>query len=163
MKKTTFKKIIGYAALEGHWLRRRHFDDEILAHVTERIKQSESHHTGELVLAVEAAMPAHEPDAHLRALEVYGRLRIWDTPLKSGVLLYIALDQRAIEIIADRGVTADNTQWEQVCMRLQQHFSQGDYIDGLLQAVDDIEQILLVHAPQGDISANILPNEPVLI
>lgn len=161
--KTTFKKIIGYAALEGHWLRRRHFDDEVLAHVTERIKHSESRHTGELVLAIESVMPAHEQDPAVRALEVYGRLRIWDTPLNSGVLLYIALDQRAIEIIADRGITAENAQWEQVCARLQQYFSQGDYIDGLFAAVDEIEQILLEHAPVGDTNANILPNEPVII
>lgn len=161
--KNAFKKLTGYAALEGQWLRRRHFDEELLAHVAERIKASENTHTGELVLAIEAVMPAHEPDPSMRALEVYGRLRIWDTPLNSGVLLYIALDQRAIEIIADRGITAANTQWQQVCEGLQTHFAQGEYIEGLFAAVDKIEQILQKHAPVGDTSVDILPNEPVII
>lgn len=161
--KKTLKKWIGYTALEGQWLRRRHFDAEILTHVAERIKASEKNHTGELVLAIEAVMPSHEQDPHMRALEVYGRLRIWDTPLNSGVLLYIALDQRAIEIIADRGISAQNEQWRHVCTALQTHFEQGDYIEGLLTAVDEIETILLTHAPTGDSSANILPNEPVII
>ncbi len=161
MKK--FKQITGIAALEGQWLRRRHFDEEVLAHVAERIKQSESTHTGELVLAVEAVMPKHEKHPHYRALEVYGRLRVWDTPLNSGVLLYLALDQRAIEIIADRGITASSAQWQQVCARLQARLAKGDYIEGLLAAVDDIEQILQKHAPEGDHTADVLSNAPVLL
>ncbi|HJH23945.1 MAG TPA: TPM domain-containing protein [Paenalcaligenes hominis] len=161
--KTTFKKITGYSALEGQWLRRRHFDEEVLAHVAERIKNSEASHTGELILAIEAVMPSHEPDAHLRALEVYGRLRVWDTPLNSGVLLYIALDQRAIEIIADRGISASNAAWHQVCSALERRFAQGDYIEGLLAAVDEIELILKTHAPLGDTDQNVLPNEPVIM
>lgn len=161
--KKTLKKWTGYAALKGQWLRRRYFDAEILSHVSERIKESEKKHTGELVLAIEAVMPSHERDPHRRALEVYGRLRIWDTPLNSGVLLYISLDQRAIEIIADRGICAQNEQWRQICSGLQTHFEQGEYIEGLLTAVDEIEAVLLAHAPTGDSSANLLPNEPVII
>lgn len=161
--KTTFKKITGYSTLEGQWLRRRHFDEEVLAHVAERIKNSEANHTGELVLAIEAVMPNHEPDTYLRALEVYGRLRVWDTPLNSGVLLYIALDQRAIEIIADRGISAANSAWQQVCDALERRFAQGDYLEGLLAAVDEIELILKMHAPTGDTIQNVLPNEPVMM
>lgn len=159
----TIKRMTGIAALEGQWLRRRHFDQEVLTHVAERIKQSETKHTGELVLAVEGVMPSHETNPHLRALEVYGRLRVWDTPLNSGVLLYLALDQRAIEIIADRGITATQPQWQQVCARLQARFAQAEYIDGLLAAVDEIEAILKEHAPVGDNEANVLPNNPVVL
>ena len=108
-------------------------------------------------------MPKHEKHPHYRALEVYGRLRVWDTPLNSGVLLYLALDQRAIEIIADRGITASSAQWQQVCARLQARLAKGDYIEGLLAAVDDIEQILQKHAPEGDHTADVLSNAPVLL
>ena len=100
---STIKKVTGLAQIEGQWLRRRHFNAEVMAHVAERIRRSEEGHSGELVLAIEAVMPSHESDSYQRALEVYGRLRVWDTPLNSGVLLYLALDQRRIEIIADRG------------------------------------------------------------
>ena len=161
--KHTIKTITGIAALEGQWLRRRHFDEEVLAHVAERIKQSESSHTGELVLAIEATMPSHEKDPHLRALEVYGRLRVWDTPLNSGVLLYLALDKKAIEIIADRGIQVPQAQWQQVCARLEARLAKADYIEGLLSAVDDIELILKAHAPQGETEADVLPNDPVLL
>lgn len=163
MMKSKLKKMTGVAALEGHLLRRRHFDEEVLAHVAERIKQSESTHTGELMVAVEAVMPSHENSPHLRALEVYGRLRVWDTPLNSGVLLYLALDQQAIEIIADRGLRVTDAQWQQICTDLQLRFAKADYIDALMDTVDSIQALLKAHSPLGDNEANVLPNEPVII
>ena len=107
-------------------------------------------------------MPSHESSPHLRALEVYGRLRVWDTPLNSGVLLYLALDQQAIEIIADRGLNVADTQWQQICTDLQTRFAQADYIDALLDTIDSIQALLKAHAPAGDNDANVLPNEPVV-
>lgn len=160
--KSKFKQLTGVAAIEGHLLRRRHFDEEMLAHVAERIKQGESMHTGELMVAVEAVMPSHESSPHLRALEVYGRLRVWDTPLNSGVLLYLALDQQAIEIIADRGLSVTDTQWQQICADLQARFAKADYIDALMDAIDSIQALLKIHAPVGDNDANVLPNKPVV-
>lgn len=161
--KSKFKQLTGVAAIEGHLLRRRYFDEEVLAHVAERIKQNETMHTGELVVAVEAVMPNHESSPYLRALEVYGRLRVWDTPLNSGVLLYLALDQQAIEIIADRGLSVSDSQWQQICTDLQTRFAQADYIDALMDTVDGIQALLKVHAPVGDNEANVLPNEPVVL
>ena len=166
-----FKQLTGLAALEGQWLRRRHFDETLLAQVAERIKQGEADHSGELMVAIEAIMPSHEQDAQLRALEVFGRLRVWDTPLNSGVLLYLALDKRAIEIIADRGLAVSNAQWHQICKNLQAALAKGDYVAGLLTAVDDILAILKTQAPSGEHTqaesgehiSNVLPNEPVLL
>lgn len=163
MMKSKFKQITRIASLEGYLLRRRYFNEQVLAQIAERIKRGESSHSAELVVAIEAIMPNHEPVAHLRALEVYGRLRVWDTPLNSGVLLYLALDQQAIEIIADRGITVTNAQWQQVCVGLQVRFSKADYINGLMEAIDTIQALLKEHAPQGDNDVNVLPNEPVFI
>lgn len=158
-----FKQLTGLAALEGQWLRRRHFDETLLAQVAERIRQGESEHSGELMVAIEAIMPSHEADAQLRALEVFGRLRVWDTPLNSGVLLYLALDKRVIEIIADRGIAASAEQWQQVCENLQTRLAKGDYVDGLNQAVDEIQIILKAHAPQSDHHNDVLPNQPIFL
>ncbi|AEC21614.1 hypothetical protein PT7_3074 [Pusillimonas sp. T7-7] len=161
-----WKRFTGWSNLEGQWLRRKHFTTEVLAHIAEHIRQSEQGHTGELMLAVEAVSPEHEPDSRMRALEVFGRLRVWDTPLNTGVLLYLALDRHSIQIIADRGIAAPDDLWEQVSDRLQSRLQQKDYAAGVLAAVDDIEKILAtrcpaVSGPQGN--ANDLPNEPVLL
>ncbi len=161
-----WKELTGWAGVEGQWLRRKHFTPEFLAHIAERIKRCEAGHTGELMVAVEAVSPAHEPDSRLRALEVFGKLRVWDTPLNTGVLLYLALDRHSIQIVADRGIAADDELWRQVCERLQNRLQRKEYAAGLLAAVEDIENILAGRCPppvQGDAARNDLPDEPVLL
>lgn len=162
------KEMTGWSSLEGQWLRRRHFTAEVLALIAERIRECERDHHGELVVAIEAVSAAHERDSHMRALEVFGRLRVWDTPQSTGVLLYLALDRHRIEIVADRGVPAQRHEWEAVCARLQARLAEKAYAQGILAAIDDIEAIMRRHcavspgdtpeAPDGG-----LANEPVLL
>lgn len=136
------KEMTGWSSLEGQWLRRRHFTSEVLALIAERIRDCERDHGGELVVAIEAVSPIHERDSRMRAMEVFGRLRVWDTAERSGVLLYLALDRHRIEIIADRGVPADTREWEAVCARLQSRMAEKAYAEGILGAIDDIEAIM---------------------
>lgn len=164
--RSIWKEYTGWATLEGQWLRRRHFTQECLQHIAGRIQAAEQQHTGELVIAIEAVSPAHERDSHLRALEVFGRLRVWDTPWNTGVLLYLALDNHSIEIIADRGIAAPNQAWTDVCERLQTRLRAGDYVDGVLSAIDAIETLLGMYSPpvpQGEANRNDLPDKPVLL
>src|SRR5690606_18781886 len=138
----------------------------VLADIAERIRLGEQSHAGELMLAVEAVSPEHEPDSRLRALEVFGRLRVWDTPHNTGVLLYLALDRHSIQIVADRGIAAPDDLWERVSYRLQSRLQNKDYAAGVLAAIDDIEKILAERCPVGatpDANPDDLPNEPVLL
>lgn len=162
------KEMTGWASLEGQWLRRRHFTPEVLALIAERIRECERAHCGELMLAIEAASPLHERDSRMRALEVFGRLRVWDTPEDSGVLLYLALDRHRIEIVADRGVPAQSHEWLAVCTRLQARLAEKAYVDGILEAIDEIERIMERYcrpavAGGSASSGNDLSNEPVLL
>lgn len=161
-----WKELSGWASVQGQWLRRRHFNAEMLGHLAEQIRKGEENHSGELVVAIEAVLPAHEADSAQRALEVFGRLRVWDTPLNSGVLLYLALGQRRIHIIADRGIKADQAQWAQICQQLEKDLASREYLSGLLAAVSAIETVLQQCAPAqtpGVAAVNALPDEPVLL
>jgi len=139
---TLIKEMTGWSGLEGQWLRRRHFTPDVLAAIAERIRECERDHEGELVVAIEAVSPVHEPDSRMRALEVFGRLRVWDTPGNTGMLLYLALDKHRIEIIADRGIAAEAAEWENVCARLQARLAEKAYAEGILAAIEDIEAVL---------------------
>ncbi|NYT64385.1 TPM domain-containing protein [Alcaligenaceae bacterium] len=164
--KQRWQALTGWDRVSGQWLRRKHFTAQALARIAAHISSSELRHTGELMVAVEGASPTHEHDSHRRALEVFGRLRTWDTPLNTGVLLYLALDKRSIQIIADRGVAAHDSVWADVCSQLQTHFQQGEFIDGVLAAIDAIESVLLVSCPplpDGQAGHNDLPDAPVLL
>jgi len=162
------KEMTGWASLEGQWLRRRHFTPEVLALIAERIRECERDHTGELVLAIEAASPVHERDSRMRALEVFGRLRVWDTVERTGVLLYLALDRHRIEIIADRGVPAAEHEWQEVCAKLQARLAEKAYAEGIMASIDDIEALMRRYcaataASEGDDADDGLLNEPVLL
>lgn len=161
-----WKELVGWAFIEGHWLRRKHFTPQVLARIAEAIRQGEEGHGGELMVAVEAVSPPHERKSHVRALEVFGRLRVWDTPHNTGVLLYLALDRHGIEIVADRGVAAPPEAWEAICGQLQSRFQHGDYVAGVLDAVAAIERALAQYCgplQEGQGNSNDLPNEPVLL
>lgn len=162
----TLQEITGWATVRGHWLRRRHFTAGFLARIADQIREAELDHTGELMVAVEAVSPAHERNSHLRALEVFGRLRVWDTPHNTGVLLYLALDKRRIELIADRGVPVPNAVWERIHDQLRACLQRGEYAAGIKAAVDVIEQALRTHcAPlsAGELNSNDLPDRPVML
>jgi len=162
------KEMTGWASLEGQWLRRRHFTPDVLAAIAERIRDCERDHLGELVVAIEAVSPVHERDSRMRALEVFGRLGVWDTPGNTGMLLYLALDRHRIEIIADRGIDAEDHEWEGVCARLQAQLAEKSYAQGILAAIDDIEGIMRRCCPAApnahrDAPDDELSNDPVLL
>lgn len=164
MRARGWKHLTGWASIEGHYLRRRHFTPTVLEQIAQRIAASERSHAGELMLAVEAVSPAHEPDSHARALEVFGKLKVWDTPLNTGVLLYLALDRHSIELIADRGVGAPAKAWQEVCDRLRQNLLRGSYVEGVLMAVEDIEAICAQYCPLSDGGGNNqLSDRPVML
>jgi hypothetical protein len=87
---------------------RRVFPAQALADITATIRDSETRHLGEIRFVVEGALerPAlwHNQAAREWALEVFSLLRVWDTEHNSGVLIYVLLADRDVEIIAVRGI-----------------------------------------------------------
>lgn len=166
MKKSAWKAFTGLDRIEAGRLQRKYFHEAALDQIAAHIRQSEMEHSGELMVAIETVTPVHEPDSRLRALEVFGRLRTWDTPLNTGVLLYLSLNRGRIEIIADRGISAAQSAWQNVCTELQRRLAEGDYMPGVLHAIDMIEAILRQGCPplaDAGESVNVLPDDPVLL
>lgn len=157
---------MSWRRVRGRRLAKAHFHDDNLRQLGAQIARSEQGHSGEIVVAIEAVSPVHEPDPQLRALEVFGRLGVWDTPQNTGVLLYIALDRRHIELIADRGIHAQDTSWKQICDDLQRAFKVGEYFPAVMVAVQQLEQVLRAHTPPevpAHEDANHLDNRPVIL
>jgi uncharacterized membrane protein len=97
---------------------------------------------------------------------VFARLRVWNTELNSGVLVYILLADHAIEIVADRGVSKkiDASEWPVICAQMQQHFIRADYERGAMAGVEAIGELLARHFPaNGARNDDELPDRPVLL
>jgi uncharacterized membrane protein len=148
---------------------RRCFPPEVLAEIERAIVAAERSHAGELCFAIENALPLAELRCGVtpreRALHVYSLLRVWDTAANNGVLIYVLLADGAIELVADRGVTARIAQpeWEALCRRIETEFAAGRYREGALAAVQAVAAQLARQFPAQRGESDELPNQPVLL
>ena len=119
--------------------------------------------------AVEASLPLlalwRGQDARSRAVDLFGQLRVWDTEHNSGVLIYLLLADKRVEIVADRGIhnKVGNTAWEAVCGEMQRAFADGRFEQGASSGVAAISDLLAAHFPPDGTRRNELPNEPVVL
>jgi hypothetical protein len=155
--------------LAGRWQVARHFSKSSMARIEAAIKRSETMHRGELRFAVEAGMDwrelLHGITPRQRAIEVFSQLRIWDTEHNSGVLIYLLLADKRVEIIADRGIHArvGDVQWQTICRDMEQHFRTGDFEQGVLAGITAVSDLLHLHFPAHGAHADELPNGPVVL
>src|SRR5271168_2769400 len=145
-------RLIRHAATT-HWRTRMLFPSATLDAIEQAIARIERLHAGEIRFAVETALnPQHILDgapARTRALEVFGALGVWDTEHNNGVLIYVQLADRAVEIVADRGFTGrvGAAEWEAVCRLMEEHFRAGRYREGSVAGVEAIGTLLARHFP----------------
>jgi TLP18.3/Psb32/MOLO-1 phosphatase superfamily protein len=148
---------------------RWYFNAAVVAEIEAAIGGAEAQHAGEIRFAIETALPWaalwHRLTARERALEVFARLRVWDTQANNGVLIYVLRADRAVEIIADRGINerVSPAEWEAVCREVESHFRAGRYEAGSCAAVAGVARLLAQHFPAARSSGNELPNQPILL
>ncbi|MDE2388289.1 MAG: TPM domain-containing protein [Betaproteobacteria bacterium] len=156
--------------LTGQWVQRRAFPAVTLAAIEQAIVQSEMKHGGEICFAVEAALNTFpllkNQTARERALEVFSQLRVWDTEHNNGVLIYLLLADRTVEIIADRGIhgKVSDTEWQAICRTMESAFQQQRFEAGLIAGIDTVGEHLQKYFPVDPAQdTNELPNKPVVL
>ncbi len=149
---------------------RRALGDGTLERLRERVAASELGHSGEIRICVEAGLPLsylwRGAMARERALTMFGKLGVWDTEANNGVLIYLLLADRSIEIVADRGLSrrVGAAHWQAITADMGEAFRAGRFEDGLNAAVDAVSRALREHFPlaAGEGNPNELPDAPVL-
>ncbi len=133
------------------------------------IKTSEAAHTGEVRFVVEGALDGaplfSAQTAKERALALFSQLRIWDTEHNTGVLIYLLLADRAVEIVADRGIhtKAGPRAWVEICHEMEAAFKAAKFEGGAVSGIQAVTRQLVNHFPAGAHSSNELPDKPLLI
>ena len=148
---------------------RRAFPRPVLDRIEETIRSSERRHRGEIRFAVEgpleflAVLRGLPPRA--RALEVFSLLRVWDTEDNIGVLIYVQLVDRDIEIVADRGIAVriPQAEWDGMCRRVEEAFRSERYEEGALSAIAEVTAVLEAHFPADASKTDELPDKPVVL
>jgi uncharacterized membrane protein len=151
------------------WLVRRAFPKSTLDRIEAAISASEQRHRGEIRFAVEGALDfvpvVRGLTARERALEVFSLLRVWDTEENTGVLVYVQLGDRHLEIVADRAIARLIPQdvWDAICRRMENAFKAKRYEEGVLTGIAEITELLARNFPAPAVNPDELPNKPVIL
>jgi uncharacterized membrane protein len=155
--------------LSTPWHVSTYFSPQSLKAIEQAINLSEQKHAGEIRFVVEAGLHPIEiiqcKAPRRRALELFGRLNIWDTEHNNGVLIYLLLADRDVEIVVDRGIhrLVEQTVWDKICHDMEQQFRNGKFEAGVLQGIAEISAVLEQHFPLNGIKKNEVPNQAVVM
>jgi uncharacterized membrane protein len=169
----------GWWAKITRFLRHRWMDEgdaieavgmQAIERLEEMVRQSEVRHRGEVRLCIEASLPLwdlwHGTTARQRALHIFSELQVWDTEENNGVLVYLLLADRKIEIVADRGINRQvpPASWRRIVQGMSEllHHEEWERALGLAvaQATQHLEALYSVQP--GARNPNELPNRPVV-
>jgi uncharacterized membrane protein len=127
-------------------------------------------HRGEIRFAIEAALDVRALRRHetprSRAHEVFGELQVGNTREHNGVLIYVLLAERVVEIVADHGLEAhvSDAEWREVCAAIETEFGAGRWREGALRGVDAVTRLLVREFPRTSApDVNEQPNRPQIL
>jgi uncharacterized membrane protein len=152
-----------------HWWLQRSFSRADLSAIGDAIAACERTHRGELRFVVEGPLPLaslrQDSTSRRRAIELFASQRVWDTEENSGILIYVQLVDRRVEILADRGIAARVAQaeWDAICRAMEASFRKGEWRQGALQAVARAGELLARYFPAGQSNPNELPDQPLVL
>lgn len=155
--------------LMTHWQVNRALSESDLIAIESAIHASEITHSGEIRFAVEGALDGNSLfnglSARERAIQVFSDLRIWDTEHNNGVLIYVLLADRDVEIIADRGIHAKTGrhEWEQICSGMEIAFKNGNFREAIVHGIHAVTKRLEKHFPATGSNQNELPDQPLVL
>jgi uncharacterized membrane protein len=148
---------------------RRRFAATALESIDAAIGAAEARTSGEVRFVVETALDFPDLRAGItpreRALQVFSDLHLWNTELRNGVLIYVLMADRDVEIVADRGAARVIAQedWEGVCRVVESQFRAGQFAAGAVAGVEAVGRLLERHFPAQGRNSDELPNLPLLL
>jgi len=148
---------------------RRSFSPEVLDDVERAVAACEKRHRGEVVFVVEAELGSGQlwrgVTSRDRAREVFAQQGVWNTEENNGVLVYVLLADRTVEIVADRGVDrcVARAEWDAICRAMEEHFRARRFRDGALAGVQAVAELLAREFPARGEERNELGDRPVVM
>ena len=148
---------------------KRFFNQQDQHAIAQAVTEAEQGHVGEIQVVIEGHMPAREAyylDTRGRAKQLFAELGVWDTELNSGILLYLNLCERKVEIVIDRGIKHATEQqvWDEICQKMVYGLAQREYQQAVILGVKEIGMILDgFYDRKIQDEANELGNKPIIL
>ncbi|TAL56485.1 TPM domain-containing protein [Pandoraea sp.] len=161
-----FFRHLGTLHAHARWL----FPPRTLDAIEAAIRASEAEHRCEIRFVIEAAMPLREVwygrTCRQRAQSLFRQLHVGRTEAHTGILIYINVADRDIELIADRAITdtVEPSAWSKVVELLSQGFRQQQYQQSALAALAELHAIAVTHLPaRAGAQVNELSDRPLIL
>jgi uncharacterized membrane protein len=148
---------------------RRAFPPAVMEALRREIAAQEKRHRGELCFIVEAELTTAQLWADVtprqRARELFAMHGVWNTEENNGVLIYVLLADRKVEIVADRGIDrrVRAQDWQRIVHDMEARFRAGRFEEGATTGVREVSDLLATHFPAREARRNELPDPPALI
>lgn len=148
---------------------KRYFSKQDQYEIAQAVQHAEQGHVGEIQVVIEGCIPSHQAyqqTVHMRARQLFAELGVWDTEYNSGVLLYLNLCERKVEIMIDRGIrkATEQAAWDEICQKMIEQLSQHQYRDAVMTGVFSIGEVLNeFYAHSTTDQHNELSNKPIIL
>lgn len=126
--------------------------------IQQAIASAEQNTSGEIRVHIEDECNEEILD---RASFVFGKLKMDKTAQRNGVLFYLALETKKFAILGDKGINAVVPEdfWDTIKDKMLQHFSQGEFAQGLAEGIQSAGNSLKEHFPYQSDDVNELSDE----
>jgi putative membrane protein len=103
--------------------------------------------------------------AHRRAVEQFLTQNLHTTAGRTGVLLFVSVAERYVEVLADAGIhkKVPQAEWQGIVDTLTAAIGRGRSTDGFVAAVEAIGNQLALHFPPGSSDKSRLPNHLIVL
>ena len=129
------------------------------------IEKAERNTSGEIRIAIRKKREWKEKNLSIADLAVkeFYRLGMQRTRDKTGVLIFLLLSEKKLYIAADETIDqmVDEGTWEKIADRMSKNFKEGNFFEGLSEAVQSVSEHLKKHFPRQPDDINELPNDIV--
>lgn len=150
------------------WLSKHKLNKQNKHALHQAVRLAEQGHQGEIVLIIEAQLPlsfAWRGGCRERAVSLFANQRVWDTAHNTGILVYVNLCARNLQLVADRGICQQvpHPFWQELNSDALQKIKTGDFTGGLCWLLAELGALLRKHDPNGDPNGNELPDQPLYL
>ena len=114
--------------------------------IVSAIHMAEKNTSGEIRVHIEKN--TDEP-IDVRAKHVFHALKMDNTKLENGVLIYIAIENKKFGIYGDKGIhkIVTHSFWDNTRDVMQEHFEAGAFKTGIIEGIKNASEALKKHFP----------------
>ena len=126
--------------------------------VVEAIRQAERNTSGEIKVHIENRCKG---DVEQRSLFIFDKLKLNETQLRNGVLIYLAIKDHKFAILGDKGINdvVEDNFWNDVKDLMQNQFKEGRFAEGLEQGIQRCGEKLKAYFPYQSDDINEIPDD----